>query len=171
MRIADFLFALSLVSASVLVLPQGSPVRPNPRPATRPRSPMKVEVLRKRRAMAFGCCDVRTSSCCRLSWLWLTGQNWPISATASRRPRWICAGLIFRTRPFVSNSLGNSSLCERCLIMQNGGRPTKAGSRSASGPTALEQNRGPSDVRGLPQPPSPNEHHGRIGAARRPRSR
>jgi len=33
MRIADFLFALSLVSASVLVLPQGSPVRPNPRPA------------------------------------------------------------------------------------------------------------------------------------------
>jgi hypothetical protein len=33
MRIADFLFALSLVSASVLVLPQGLPVRPNPPPA------------------------------------------------------------------------------------------------------------------------------------------
>jgi hypothetical protein len=33
MRIADFLFALFLVSASVLLLPQGSPVQRNPPPA------------------------------------------------------------------------------------------------------------------------------------------
>jgi hypothetical protein len=33
MRIADFLLALSLVSASVLLVPQGSRVRPDPPPA------------------------------------------------------------------------------------------------------------------------------------------